>query len=557
MTLPYIIKQKLFAQLLENSNHGIFILDDQFRYVFVNQEFSSVFGISPESAIDKPISLFRERSLSMEAKLLIDDVLNELLLNGFYQKQVGLSIRKGYSIKAHVKIYSIHAGGNVYYAGLLDQSEVFSTRTLAKQSTNYDAITRLPLKEYFMVQLGDLLLDTINEVVIVRLSFDRFRNLKTHYSANSINEVVKEFVHRIYNLNLSNLILFSRFAEESFTMVFETKNTEKTRNDLAKILQLAERPYLIGKNTMYLHYSIGVSQFPSDGNQPDVLIDNAEKALHYVKEKGGDDFCWFEEKLNQVSEEKLRLETEIREGLQTGQFFPVYQPKVHLDSKKVIGFEALVRWNHPKLGFKTPAYFLDSLLEYKLSFELFSVMAEEVLKGLYKWQQRGWTQELCINADTYDFLHPQFFDLMKSLLKKYPVKKGSLHLEVTENSLMQQYDVDVLSQFQKLKELGVQIALDDFGTGYASISYLRHYPFDYIKIDKSFIDDIEEVDTQLLMVRTIIDLANALDLYTVAEGIETLSQVQIVHDMGCVIGQGYYFGKPMTYAEASAMISKK
>ncbi len=557
MTLPYIIKQKLFSQLLEKSDHGVFILDDQFRYVFVNKEFSTIFGVSPESAVGRPISLFKDSSLSMEAKLLIDEVLDDLLLNGSYEGKIALTVRKGYSIKGSVRVYSIHAGGNIYYAGLLDQSEVFSTRTLAKQSTNYDSVTQLPYKEYFMVQLGDLLLDTISEVVIVRLNFDRFRALKTHYSANSINEVVKEFVHRIYNLTLPNLVLFSRFSEDSFTMVFETEDAQSTRNDLAQILQLAERPYVIGKNTMYLHYSIGVSQFPLDGSQADVLIDNAEKALHYVKDKGGDDFCWFDEKLNQVSEEKLRLETEIREGLQTGQFFPVYQPKVHLDSKKVIGFEALVRWNHPKLGFKTPAYFLDSLLEYKLSFELFSVMAEEVIKDLYKWQQRGWTQEFCINADTYDFLHPQFLDLMESLLTKYPVKKGSLHLEVTENSLMQQYDVDVLSQFRKLKELGVQIALDDFGTGYASISYLRHYPFDYIKIDKSFIDDIEEVDTQLLMVRTIIDLANALDLYTVAEGIETLSQVQIVHDMGCVIGQGYYFGKPMTYAEASAMISKK
>ncbi len=224
MILPYIIKQKLFSQLLEKSDHGVFILDDQFRYVFVNKEFSTVFGVSAENTIGKPISLFRESSLSIEAKLLIDKVLDDLLLNGTYEGQVALTIRKGYSIKANIRIYSIHAGGNIYYAGLLDQSEVFSTRTLAKQSTNYDAVTQLPYKEYFMVQLGDLLLDTINEVVIVRLNFDRFRTLKTHYSANSINEVVKEFVHRIYNLTLPDLVLFSRFSEDSFTLVFESEN---------------------------------------------------------------------------------------------------------------------------------------------------------------------------------------------------------------------------------------------------------------------------------------------------------------------------------------------
>ncbi len=557
MSLPYIIKQKLFAQLVEYSENGIFVLDDQFRYVFVNDNFGEVFGLLPDEIIGKPINLFRESSLSVEGKLLVDEILNTLLLKNVYQGQINLTIRKGHSVKATLKIYGIHVSGNIYYAGWLDQREIFNSAKIAGRDINYDPVTQLPCQQYFTVQLGELLLDTINEVVLARITFDRFRTLKNHYSSESIDEVLTDFVQRIYNLNLRHLVLFSRFDEDNFAMVFEVDNAQNIRNDLAKILQLAERPYLIGKNTIYLHYSIGVSQFPVDGSQTDVLIDNAEKALHYIKDRGGDDICWFDEKLNHVSAEKLRLETELRKALAEEQFFPVYQPKVNLNTGKIIGFEALVRWQHPKLGATTPNYFLDSLLEYKLSFDLFCLMAEAVIRDLYRWQQHGLTQELCINADTYDFLHPNFTDFIESLLKKYPIREGSLHLEVTENSLMQQYDIDVLAQFKKLKSLGIKIALDDFGTGYASISYLRHYPFDYIKIDKSFVDDIEQENTQLLIVRAIIDLASALDLYTVAEGIENASQAQVMHDMGCISGQGYYFSKPVTFTEASAMIGDK
>ncbi len=557
MSLPYIIKQKLFAQLLESTEHGLFVLDDQFRYVYVNENFGDIFGVVPETAIGKPVSLFKESSLSVEGKLLIDEILDALLLKNMYQGQVNLTIRAGHSVKASVKIYGIHVAGNIYYAGILEQRELLTSARGSNTNINYDPVTQLPYQQYFIVQLGDLLLDTVSEVVLARISFDRFRTLKTHYSSESIDEVLTDFVQRIYNLNLRNLVLFSRFDEDNFAMVFEVDNSQSIRNDLAKILQLAERPYLIGNHTIYLHYSIGVSKFPVDGNQTDVLLDNAEKALHYVKDKGGDDICWFDEKLNQVSAEKLRLETELRKALVEEQFFPVYQPKVDLITNKIVGFEALVRWQHPELGVTTPNYFLDSLLEYRLSFDLFCLMAEAVIRDLYRWQQHGLTQELCINADTYDFLHPNFTDFIESLLKKYPIRQGSLHLEVTENSLMQQYDIDVLAQFSKLKALGIQIALDDFGTGYASISYLRHYPFDYIKIDKSFVDDIEQENTQLLIVRAIIDLASALDLYTVAEGIESASQAQVMRDMGCVNGQGYYFGRPVPFEEASIMIGDK
>ncbi len=555
MALPYIVKQKLFAQLLEQSDFGIFILDDQFRYAYVNDIFARNFGLTRDEIIGKSINIYDEKALSVEAKLLSETILNDLLLKNFHQSTVEMKFRYDLPIiKANIKILNMHASGDIYFVGSFKEISCTNTVNLPNESSNFDPVTNLPNQSYFLVQFGDLLLDTVQELVLVRISFDRFRMLKTNYSTESIDKVVAEFSHRIYNLNLHNLMLFSRFYEDDFALVFEINDSQIIRNELDKILQLAERPYFIGADTIYLHFSAGVSEFPKDGNQVDILLDNAEKALHHVKEIGGDDVFWYHEGLNQLSAEKLQLETEIRNGLTAKEFFPVYQPKVNLKTGKITGFEALVRWQHPTLGVKSPAYFLDDVLEYKLSFELFSSMAEKVVKDLYKWQQNGYEQHLCINADTYDFLHPQFTDFMIGLLTRYPINERSLHLEVTENSLMQRYDVDVLARFKVLKDLNVQIALDDFGTGYASISYLRHYPFDYIKIDKSFIDDIEEENTQLLIVRAIIDLSSALNLYTVAEGIESESQADVMADMGCIVGQGYYFGKPMTRQEATEII---
>ena len=183
-------------------------------------------------------------------------------------------------------------------------------------------------------------------------------------------------------------------------------------------------------------------------------------------------------------------------------------------------------------------------------------MATQIAKQLSNWQQQGFCQHLCINADAAEFVHPEFFGMVSGLLVKHNISACQLHIEVTESSLIQRHD-NVKKQLNALKALGVHLALDDFGTGYASLSYLQEYPFDFIKIDKSFISKINTDRTQYAIVKAILDLAKALNMQVVAEGIETEQQRDLLLAMGCKHGQGYWFGKPVSAAAATEMLIKQ
>ena len=212
-----------------------------------------------------------------------------------------------------------------------------------------------------------------------------------------------------------------------------------------------------------------------------------------------------------------------------------------------------MRWQHPTRGLLSPVHFIDAIINHKLSFELFSQMGIQIAKQLSIWQQQGFCQHVCINADAAEFIHPNFSQMVNCLLTQHNISAHQLHIEVTESSLIQRHS-NVKKQLESLKELGICLALDDFGTGYASLSYLQEYPFDFIKIDKSFISNIENSHTQRAIVEAILDLGNALNMQVIAEGIETEGQRDVLLDMGCENGQGYWLSKPMPADAATKML---
>ncbi|MBP2280855.1 EAL domain-containing protein (putative c-di-GMP-specific phosphodiesterase class I) [Psychrobacter sp. PL19] len=200
--------------------------------------------------------------------------------------------------------------------------------------------------------------------------------------------------------------------------------------------------------------------------------------------------------------------------------------------------------------------FIEAIIEYKLSFRLFYQMVVKIAQQLSIWQALGFTQHICINAEATEFNYPEFFDVVSNLFKEHNIRPQQLHVEVTESSLMRRH-ANVKHQLTMLKEMGIRLALDDFGTGYASLSYLQEYPFDFIKIDRSFISKIATDRTQYAIVKAILDLADALDMEVVAEGIETEQQRDLLLQMGCAYGQGYWFGRPVNAEDATEMLTRQ
>ena len=304
---------------------------------------------------------------------------------------------------------------------------------------------------------------------------------------------------------------------------------------------------------IYFHISVGVSYFPRDSHLLSGLVSKAEKALFYMKQRGGGDIQWYEPNNDDGVVASLQLEADLRVAAEEGQFVAHYQPKVRLDTGAITGFEALVRWQHPTRGLLSPIDFIDAIITNKLSFTLFYQMSLHIAQQLSVWQSLGFDHHICINADATEFSHSRFYDVVSQLIEEYDLQPHRLHIEITESSLIQRH-ASVNQQLYSLKALGVRLALDDFGTGYASLSYLQEYPFDFIKIDKSFISKIVDNKTQYAIVKAILTLANALNMQVVAEGIETEQQKDLLLKMGCEYGQGYWFGRPVTAEVATQML---
>ena len=553
--ISIIDKQQVMAELCEQFDDAIFILNADLRYLSVNASYELIIGYSQSFLLGRPLGIYAAEFLSEEERAILTDITSHLDCTGFYENDFSMPNRYGEIIDCHITYRRINIGDTVYYVGMVrDMSAIMKDKKQVAHLLNYDQLTGLPNRKVFLSQTSDLLLDTYQEVIIVRLNIDRYRSLASLLGPEGINTLVKDFVARVKALKLEHQCCFSHFGGDDFALLFECRDANMIRHQLDTLMQMCERPFSIDTDAkIYCRISVGVSFFPKNDNELTGLLTKAEKALHYIKQQGGDDICWYDKQVDEATAGSLQLEAELRSATTEGQFVPHYQPKFELATGKIIGFEALVRWHHPTRGLLKPVHFINAIITHKLSFELFSQMAIQIAKQLSIWQQQGFCQHVCINADAAEFSHPDFFDMVSQLLMQHNISANQLHIEVTESSLIQ-HNAHVRQQLNLLKELGICLALDDFGTGYASLSYLQEYPFDFIKIDRSFICNIENDRTQRAIVKAILDLAVALDMQVVAEGIETEQQRNLLLTMGCQQGQGYWFGRPTTAEAATEML---
>lgn len=549
------IQHQLFIELYEQLEEAVFILDAQLKYIAVNPAYEKMVGYENDFLVGRPLSVYAAEFLSEHERMLLEDVSNNLNDEGIYKNSFTMTNHFSNTLNCQVTLKKTNIENNIFYIGTMrDISSAAKDKQQVLHLLNYNQLTGLPNRKVFLSQSNDVLLDSYQEVIIIRLNIDRYRTLINNFGQDKVDILITKFVNRLDSLELENLLCFSHFGGDDFGLLFESKDANLVRHQLDSLMQMCERPFIIDSNSVFLHISVGVSYYPKNGTQLNSLLNKAEKALHYVKQQGGDDICWYSDELNNITLDNIQLESELRQAIAANQFEPYYQPKFSLESGKIVGFEALVRWRHPTRGLLTSKSFIDAIVKYKLSFELFCQMATEVTQQLSHWRARGFDQSISINIDAAEFSHPDFLGFVTRLFERYHIAPDRLHIEVTETSLMLRHD-SVQQQLIALKQLGATLALDDFGTGYASLSYLQEFPFDCLKIDKSFITDITSNPTQQTIVKAIIDMAAALNMTIIVEGIETESQRDLLLKMGCKYGQGYWFSRPVAADVATAMLA--
>ncbi|WP_230660249.1 sensor domain-containing protein [Psychrobacter sp. I-STPA10] len=550
------IESYLLSKLCFYSEEGIFILDDKLNYLWVNHSFEETIGFPADYLMGKPLSFFPIEKLIQNKKSLTYRILQSLQNTGYFQEDINCLNPHGIALYTNLTIWQIPYQQHIYFVGLLRNRDANATNIPQyhlPQLSYYNQFTGLPNRSVFISLLSEYLLDTYKQLVVVRFSIDHFDTISNALPDEDVTSLLKQLTQRIQNLTLNDLKMFAHFNLSDFAMFFEVSDIHLIRNELEQIINSCELPFTLGKDRFYLHLSMGVSHHNSHGEQADILLRAAEHALAYQERHGGDGIHWYTHQLNPNLLEDMKFKAQLRDAMNEQQFIPYYQPKFDLQTGQLVGFEALVRWQHPERGILEPQYFLQPIIESQLSYDLFCQMLLTVITDLNTWQQLNKDIGICINADASEFCQPTFVSFVKNLLSINPKCQNQLHIEVTESSLMSKND-QTTEIFNQLQKIGVLLALDDFGTGYASLSYLSYYNFDFLKIDKSFVKDIDTNATQLSIVKSIITLAKSLNMQVIAEGIEYQKQAEVLKQLGCEYAQGYYFGRPMDAQAATVMI---
>ena len=383
-------------------------------------------------------------------------------------------------------------------------------------------------------------------LAVLFLDLDNFKNINDSLGHAAGDNLLKSVAERLLScVRFGDTV--ARLGGDEFAILLE--DTEQANNAVTiadRVLETAREPFNIGGFDVAVGISVGIAFSSKKRETADELLRNADVAMYIAKENGKNRYTIFESKMYETILSQVELEADMRRAIDNGEFLLNYQPIVRLDTKKVAGFEALVRWNHPQHGIILPESFIPLAEQTGLILPLGKWIVEEScrqVKRLLDIYDRHFT--MTINISGKQLLAPTFSSEIAEVLSSVDSYPSSIILEITESVMMQNTE-DMLQRLLKLKSLGVRLAIDDFGTGYSSLSYLQQFPIDILKIDKTFTKGINNGAEKSAVARTIISLSDTLQLSTIAEGIEFAEQVPVLETLGCKFGQGYYFAHPLS-----------
>ncbi|MDB5998190.1 MAG: response regulator [Pseudomonas sp.] len=410
----------------------------------------------------------------------------------------------------------------------------------------YDVLTELPNSTL----LGDRLNQSLalsrrhdKQLAVMFLGLDRFKRINNALGHPAGDEMLKQVGRNLMATVRESDSVFRYGSDEFVVILADIRHPQQTKGIAEKLLNAIRAPQHIAGHDLSVTASLGISIYPNDGFDAIELIKKAETAMRNIKETGPNEFSFFIDEMNQRARDQQSIETGIRLGLERNEFVLHYQPKLDLVSGQVVGAEALIRWQKPGHGLIYPSAFISVAEDSGLIVPLSKWVMAEACRQACAWQAAG-LPKICmsVNMSAIDFRQRDFVDGIEQILEQTGLEPALLELEITEGVLMQNIETTVTS-LNRLKAMGVRLAIDDFGTGYSSLSYLRRFPIDVLKIDQSFIRGLSNDINDAALVSAIISLGRSLKLTIIAEGVETLEQLDFLKAHHCEEGQGYYFSK--------------
>ncbi len=417
---------------------------------------------------------------------------------------------------------------------------------LSHQST-HDTLTNLPNKVLAINILGYAMKTAVSSKKIIGvylLDLDRFTQINDVFGHSKGDEIIKAVSKRLIDCMPMNHVL-GRLSGDQFIVIASINNSKEVVTGVTRLMSAFHEPVKMNGHSIKMSCSVGISFYPKDGDTVDTLLSKADIALSRTKIEGRNSFQFYTQEMHSYTLEHILLESELRNAVAKNEFVLYYQPILKLSTLSVIGFEALIRWNHPGKGLILPDKFISLAEEIGVIGEIGDWVFVTVCKQIRAWQLQGFNNlKISINISPKQFKFRHFPKKVNELLSEFQVKPELIELELTENILIDK-SADIIDILCELKGMGIQISIDDFGTGYSCLSYLKDLPINVLKIDQIFVKDLKNNQSNQTLIKAIIAMAKSFNLSLIAEGIQNKHELVFLQNLGCHYGQGYYFYHPM------------
>lgn len=460
--------------------------------------------------------------------------------------------KRGRFLTAYVKTIPVSVRGEIQEIHLILRDTSFHHKNNERLLflSYHDQLTglwnRRALKEHFEAD-AEYAFRSEEKLSLIHLDLDRFNTINDSVGRNGADEILKKIAERLKMICPKSGKLY-RIGGDEYIILLKDHSIEKTETLTQKILSDFTKPFYFHHQEYFISTSIGISVYPEDGIVLEELLLKGEQAVRFVKERGRSHYRFYREEMNTSFTDAALMEAHLRRAIEFNELELHYQPQVNLKTGEIDSFEALLRWNNRKFGFVSPAQFIPMAEESGLIHSIGDWVLEVVCAQLKEWQDKQFRPvRIAVNISPKQFQTGAFAEKAKQIIEKHGIHPSSFEVEITETALVNMKDT--LSTLQKLKKTGVTISVDDFGTGYSSLSYLKQYPIDIIKIDRSFIKDIELDEKNEAIAKTIISLAHNLGMQVIAEGVEKDLQAKILKEADCHKAQGFLFSKAVPASE--------
>lgn len=541
---------RIRERAIEASTLGVVIIDitkPELPIIYVNKAFERITGHAEKDSIGKDFAFMHGNGC---------DHVNH--------KRITLAIRE--LREETVEIESFRNNGEVFWcemsvAPVSDSfgkvkhyvcilNEVTQRREMEKEllkQATHDSLTQLPNRVLFMDRVEQAILRAKRKksmFAFLFLDLDRFKMINDTLG-HTIGDKLLQVISNRLLLGTHDFDTVARIGGDEFVILLQDiKNQDQAQKVAEDLLQSVEKPAQIGQHSLRVTGSIGISFYPNDGLDYESLMKNADLSMYHAKDSGRNNYRIFDEEMNKHVINRMQLDTALRDSLKNNEFYLVYQPLMNLKTNTIVGFEALIRWESHILGPVSPVDFIGMAEENGLIVEIGRWVLEEACTQLMRWHKAGFDQlSVAVNISGRQFRQTRIPETVKEILDTTGLAAKFLELELTESLLVDDVEHAVETMYQ-LKDMGVKLVIDDFGTGYSSLSYLKQFPVDKLKIDRSFITELVNIDSDAAIARAIINLGHSLNLEVLAEGIETELQRDFIIKHGCDFAQGYFYKQP-------------